>query len=325
LRPGLKEALFTRAMARRRSGDLAGSAADFSLAIEQHPNYWMARSNLAGVLMKQEKFAAAIVELGRVLAQVPSAPAYRRRSIAYQLAGKPKQAMSDAEQAVKLSPSPDSLFQRAECHLQAHDLRGAIADYNRVIKQDPTYHGARGHRGLAYLALGELQLALADYKASVATYPQEVSSWLGLGKAQLKLRQGDAAIAAFEQALVLGPSLADAHRLLGMARRARGDLAGALRSLNRAIQLNPRFAPAYFQRGLLHASQQQHEKALSDARRLTRLDSGRWGYWWWYGNLLRKAGHAKASSAALRKAHQLAPEKARAQMKAKLEQTRARR
>jgi tetratricopeptide (TPR) repeat protein len=99
------------------------------------------------------------------------------------------------------------------------------------------YTLARNNRGLAYLAIGELNFAVADFDEVIRQAPDDASAYY--------------------------------KRAIALARR--GDLRDAVASYDQAIRLDPNFAPSYYNRGLLHrrlGNTQQADADLAKARQL---------------------------------------------------------
>jgi len=99
--------------------------------------------------------------------------------------------------------------------LDAGDLEGALAEFNRAIALDPNYSAPYFSRGL-------VRRRQADY---------------------------DGAISDFTKAIELNP-IAEAYLDRGASRKDKGDRDGAIADYTKAIELNDKYADAYYNRGI---------------------------------------------------------------------------
>jgi tetratricopeptide (TPR) repeat protein len=110
-------------------------------------------------------------------------------------------------------------FSSAAQKYQRGDYQGALADYNRVIKNNPKSANAYYNRGLLKATnLQDYQGALADYNRAIQLKPSYDAAYTNRGNLKATNLQ---------------------------------DYQGALADYNRAIQLKPRNANAYYNRGVL--------------------------------------------------------------------------
>ena len=110
-------------------------------------------------------------------------------------------------------------FSSAAQKYQRGDYPGALADYNRVIKNNPKSANAYYNRGLLKATnLQDYQGALADYNRAIQLKPSYDAAYTNRGNLKATNLQ---------------------------------DYPGALADYNRAIQLKPRNANAYYNRGVL--------------------------------------------------------------------------
>jgi tetratricopeptide (TPR) repeat protein len=103
--------------------------------------------------------------------------AFNGRAVAKLHAGKPREALQDVEEALKLRPSDTvSLFNRAVVHEALNDPEAAIRDYSEAVKRGiegqksgyrltPDFTEALFNRGLLYQKLGMNELATEDFKS----------------------------------------------------------------------------------------------------------------------------------------------------------------
>ena len=85
--------------------------------------------------------------------------------------------------------------------------RQALADAEAAVRTNPNNDYAYRTRGQAYALLGEDRKALADYDAAIRINPTEGLHYFVRGSGYLELRQTDAANRDFAKAIELDPRL----------------------------------------------------------------------------------------------------------------------
>ncbi|HET9532804.1 MAG TPA: tetratricopeptide repeat protein [Blastocatellia bacterium] len=119
------------------------------------------------------------------------------------------------------------------------DLAGAINDYNKALKIDPSLAAAYHGRGNALKARGEIEEAIADY----------------------------------DKAIELNPRYSDAYSSRGNVRLTRQDIKGAIADYNQALAINPYSAMAYANRGLALLLEGKSDEAERDFDQFLRLSN----------------------------------------------------
>jgi tetratricopeptide (TPR) repeat protein len=74
--------------------------------------------------------------------------------------------------AVSAQPTADDVYLQAVNKLRNSDLRGAIADFDRVIRLNPDNYYALLYRGQARAALGDQQGAITDFTEAIRPHPK---------------------------------------------------------------------------------------------------------------------------------------------------------
>jgi tetratricopeptide (TPR) repeat protein len=106
------------------------------------------------------------------------------------IAGKPKEALSTIEEAIRLQPNYASAYNsRAVSRGHIKDFRGSIADSDQAIRLDPTNAVFYFNRGQARGALNDWAGALADLEKTAELLKQQQETnpkkWVGLNMAKL--------------------------------------------------------------------------------------------------------------------------------------------
>jgi tetratricopeptide (TPR) repeat protein len=120
-----------------------------------------------------------------------------------------------------------------------NDAPGAMENYQRAIKLDPSFAVAITNLGLVAYDLGDVEGAIDHYRKALAADPAYVLAHNNLGAALLDKDDLAEAAAACRRAIKLQPDFALAHYNLGRALERQGDLDGAVASYSRAAELGP--------------------------------------------------------------------------------------
>jgi tetratricopeptide (TPR) repeat protein len=155
------------------------------------------------------------------------------------IAGKPKEALTTIEQAIRLQPNYASAYIARGIFLaEVKDYRGAITDYDQAIRLN-------SNSGFAYFYRGNARVGLKDYRG---------------------------AIADFDQAIRLNPNFSLAYASRGIARFASKDSLGAIADCTEAIRLDPNNAIAYNGRAIALVEQSNYRAAIADYNTVIRLN-----------------------------------------------------
>lgn len=157
----------------------------------------------ATVLVQQGQCENAVRLLSEVLIHDPrDGEAYQQRALAYLGLGKWTEALTDAEQAVRLSPDDSESYRvRGMAYLASQQFAHAATDFTHYLNEEdctlsnPVRVGKVYYlRGTAYTKDGELSRAIADFTDAIRRWPQwpapyEARAWIyeQLGKTKKAL------------------------------------------------------------------------------------------------------------------------------------------
>lgn len=182
LNPRFTEAYNNRGNLRQLLGEPAGAAADYDRAIALNPHLSELYFNRAASISAASGSASGDSHSANTLAEVAA----------------------DYDQIAGLSLNSAALYRtRAQVRFQQGHFSAAVADYTSALALSPSAY-AYAHRGIAYLALGQLKPAQADLDAAIALAPDYGRPYGD--RAHLRFKAND-----------LTGAIADTHKALALA------------------------------------------------------------------------------------------------------------
>lgn len=155
-----------------------------------------------------------------VLANAPSAIAYRDVALEYRRLGIPDAAFKHASAAIRLDPSEASAYDLRARLWRGWGLPGlGIADAKRAVALAPRSATAWNTLGLMLEGSGSASLAVRAYLHAVQYDREAGYAWGNLCRAWTTAGEGRAAVSACHRALALQPDLLDAPLALFEAER----------------------------------------------------------------------------------------------------------
>ncbi len=235
---------------------------------------WLARNNLAAVLIQKGRLEEAGTHIDEALRLAPDYPdALIARGLIDDRQGRTESAIESYRRAVELMP-----FHRAAVNLGAalqrvgradeaeavyrealradpgqRDVRlnyaalcieqGRIAEgqalLEALVREDPRDADARVNLGVALLSGGRTREALAQFDAALADDANHVRAMYHRGGALVKLGQRDAAIEAFRACVASDAGHASARAELAVLLLDKGEVGEAVSLLDEAHRLRP--------------------------------------------------------------------------------------
>lgn len=198
--------------------------------------------------------------------------------------------------------SASELMDRAEAALAAESYKDAEAGFQEVLNLEPnntqagfglaeTYYAidqysrasrlyesvaentddknlvSRSRMGLGLINLieGDLDLGEQNLKKAVVVKPSLWRAWLGLGRIHERNGNTDAARKAYKMSEKHGGDQAAVHNNIGMWQLSLRNTEAAEKYFKRALQLDPSMKEAESNTRLVHATNQNYEKAIAGA------------------------------------------------------------
>ena len=135
---------------------------------------------------------------------------------------------------------------------EAGEKRRAMAIYEEIIRESPSYAAAYINLGTIYFHLRQYGRAESLYRQATEADPDYVLAFFDLGNVLDELERYDESIAAYRQAVVLSPRYADAHYNLALAYERKGERRNALRHWQAYTRLDRNGPWADHARGQIH-------------------------------------------------------------------------
>jgi tetratricopeptide (TPR) repeat protein len=179
-----------------------------------------------------------------------------------------KGAITDFSKALKEQPTDTAALGGViKACLLSDDLKEAQRHIDNAIKTYPLNAEYLFRRGILNNKKGQFDKAVEDFEAALlmnATNNLQVQIYLNLGMAQLKLETFDAALASYKKALELSPRNPSIYNYRGYANYKLGFYIDAINDYNNAIDLDPNNATSYYNRGMAYFKSSEKAKACVD-------------------------------------------------------------
>lgn len=279
--------------------------------IARNPTSWIAKNNLADVLMDEPaKYDEAIGLLRDTLRLKPdSAEAHNNLGSVYSRQKKYPEAVAEFRAAIRLRPNfpqaHDNLGNalgkisgndaEAESEIRlalrqnaefpdAHNNLGtllsktghtdeAMAEYREALRLDPDNADARNNIAtlLAKTPGGQAE-ALEQFRAAVAAKPDSAEAQSNLGASLSEIGRFDEALAHLTEAVRLDDNNAQAHSARGATLMKIGRTAEAEREFARALEIQPDLVEGHNNLGTLYGQENKMKEAVGEFQAALRLD-----------------------------------------------------
>ena len=154
------------------------------------------------------------------------------------------------DQAIAINPNVESYHSnRGIALLALKQLDVAVASFDKAIALKPDYAEAYYNRGVALKELKQFDAAITSYDKAIALKPDYAEAYASRGNSLKESKQFDAAVASYDKAIALKPDYAEAYSNRGNALQDVKQFDAAVVSYDKAIALKPDYAEAYSNRG----------------------------------------------------------------------------
>ena len=195
------------------------------------------------------QFDRAIADFDEAIRLNPSADAFYNRANAYAELGQYDRAIADFDKAIRLNPKSAAAIEKRAAVIAIKSGRGgeqtgAIADVDEATRLNAKDAGTLADRANAYYTKGDYDRAMADYDALISLNPRDADALRNRGDAYRNKGNYDRAIADFDEVIRLNPKDAYAFNNRGIAYTKTGEYDRAIADFDEAIRLNPNFTSA---------------------------------------------------------------------------------
>ncbi|KAL1190442.1 Suppressor of RPS4-RLD 1 [Cardamine amara subsp. amara] len=171
----------------------------------------------------------------------------------------------------------------------------AIAIFDKVLKEEPTYPEALIGRGTAYAFQRELESAIADFTKAIQSNPAAGEAWKRRGQARAALGEYVEAVEDLTKALVFEPNSPDVLHERGIVNFRSKDFTAAVKDLSICLKQEKDNKSAYTYLGLAFASLGEYRKAEEAHLKSIQLDSNYLEAWLHLAQFYQElADHSKA-------------------------------
>lgn len=195
--------------------------------------------------------------------------AFAYRALIHYNTGNYKQAMSDADEAVRRKPDqPDGWNTRGLALTALKKFDDAVSNFDEAVRltaNTKTEARPRANRGLAYEGMGKSEEAAADFKTALVIDPSLDSAKQGLDRLNascVAVRDPNAMCAREEEAL-----MNDTDELVKQGKHAE-----AIAIVDKAVVEHPKYVALLSYRAALHKLAGEFDAAAEDAYAALRLD-----------------------------------------------------
>lgn len=231
--PGFKSVLMRRQSIDRVEEQQKKQATRDSFSPEEQ-QYWDSANKKADA----GDYKGAIEDYSKMISIKPTADAYANRAWCYLQLNENLDCLSDADQAVTLSPTwswPHAL--KGDAYYYMNEYEAGIDAYTAAIGLTKTYKYCYDMRGNCYFGLRKYDLALADYNKAILIDPKYFWAyydriWTHVAMKSFELAKKDA-----EKMIVLKPESGHGHYALGYTLESAGDKAGAVAAYKKGAEV----------------------------------------------------------------------------------------
>jgi Flp pilus assembly protein TadD len=265
---------YQRGLALFELRDQQGAIADYTQALELHPQYFEAYLGRAIAYLANKNLVAALEDVQKAKTLNPdSAPARQLLGLIYKQQGQVQMAVTAYQQAANLfliqqdeancrrcinnyrqlqtllPPTPQDFLAQVKQKISQGKSSEAMLDLDWTLQIDPKNAQALCLRGIVHSQKGNQSQALEDLNQALSLAPQD---WeVRLHRGVIRRLVGDAlgAIADFNQLLQENPQSHEAYANRGFARCHLQDYRQGIEDFSRAIVLQPESSQYYCDRG----------------------------------------------------------------------------
>lgn len=225
-----------------------------------------AHSDLGILLLNDGRFEDAIRELGRAVQLAPESSQYSLRLAEGLILWKHYGTALQFLTAVKdrFESLPDYRYKLGLAYYGVHQFPRAIAEFERIAREQPELDPVRFFLGNCYTATGDLEKAEAHFRRAIQLQPRNAAYYTALAQVLRKAtdERTDEAIVNLEKALSLDSTDVQTKQELALCYEKNGGYAKAQALLEQVVAAQPELTSAHV--ALAHIYYRQRRKAEGD-------------------------------------------------------------
>lgn len=279
-------------------GEVEEPLALFERGVEQRPDDAESHYNLANALAKAGRLDEAIGRFETAIRLDPDhAGAWNNLGNLFHALGRHDEAIAHLERALQLRPGNADFENNLGVALAgAGRAEEAVARYQAALRANPELAEAENNLGAVLAALGRTEQAAAHHAAALRIRPVFPEAANNLGNRLLELGRAEAAIPHFESALAGRPDYPEAENGLGAALTLLGRFDEARRHYETALRLRPGYPSAVYNLGDLLRQTGRLDEAIAHFEAAAAQAPGEVGYRHALGRTLLQAGRPKEAA-----------------------------
>jgi tetratricopeptide (TPR) repeat protein/predicted Ser/Thr protein kinase len=211
----------------------------------------------------------------RLMAIAPTCNDLLWLGLARHQTGDLKGAVADYTRIIELDPKYESAYEhRGFTRHVLEDHKGALSDYNKLIELRPNDSSAYGNRAVVRRDLGDAQGAMTDHDKAIALNPRVSACYIDRGGTRFDLKDYEGALADVNRGLELDPTQGAGYSIRGQVRHEMGDLDGAIADFTKAMELEPTVKSHPTDRGHSKRTKGDFRGAIADFSKSIEIDPG---------------------------------------------------
>lgn len=181
-------------------------------------------------------------------------------------------ALADLEEAIARYPGyAQAYLNRGFCREQMNDIPGAISDYRKSSKLEPSTYEPHAALALLYNARGLKQEAMLEFDTTLKLNPAFLVGYSQRAVLREEFGNFAGALSDMDQVIRLQPGKADAFVNRGVLWFRLQNYASAMADLDQAIKLDGNLSEAWLNRGRILFYLNEKDRAFSDLEHAARL------------------------------------------------------
>lgn len=265
---------FARGVVNQRLNRPQEAIADFTMAIQQKPNFVRAYGKRAGLYYDNKQADFAIFDYTQCTNMAPNYTAgFYYRGLIYMDQGRYQNAITDFSSVIKVDPEyTDAYLNRGISSVMIKDYNSALYDYEQVEKLEPSYWQVYNRKGHVYYQQNYLPAAIEEYTKSIQKKPTEAISYVYRANAYAAQRDWEKCLMDFLTAQNLNPKESEVYLNRGNVFYNAEMYKDALNDYKKVIELSPKWSGAYFNAALAMMGDQQFTEATNYFQKAIDID-----------------------------------------------------